>query len=53
MRKTMMMLTALAAICLVVSGTILTSCDKIDDLEGMNDNRSFYSYRAYSNDFDY
>jgi len=49
----MMILTALAAICLAVSGTMLTSCDKIDEMEGMNDNRAYYSYKAQSNDFDY
>lgn len=40
------------AICLAVSGTMLTSCEKLEE-EGMNNSADFYSYRAFSNDFDY
>ena len=42
----------LTAICLAVSGTMLTSCNKLEE-EGMNNGADFYSYRAQSNDFDY
>ena len=42
----------LTAICLAVSGTMLTSCNKLEE-EGMNNSADFYSYRAFSNDFDY
>ena len=40
-------------ICLATMGAMLTSCDKIDEMEGMNDGRAYYSYRAYSDDFKY
>ena len=42
----------LTAICLAVSGTMLTSCDKLEE-EGMNNGADFYSYRAQSTDYDY
>lgn len=43
---------SLMAICLAVSGAMLTSCEKLEE-EGMNNNADFYSYRAFSTDFDY
>ena len=36
-----------------VLGAILLSCSKMEDMEGMNDMRAFYSYKAFSSDFDY
>ena len=53
MKKTIITLTAMAALCLAVLGNMLTSCDKIDEIEGMNDQRAYYSYRAHSTDFNY
>ena len=34
---------------------LFASCDKLDEIEGMNDSRAYYSYEAvsYSNDFSY
>jgi hypothetical protein len=32
---------------------MLLSCSKAEDMEGMNDMRAFYSYKAFSKDFDY
>ena len=52
MKKILRTLTAVAAICLAVSGMMLTSCDKFEE-EGMNDAAAFYSYRAFCHDFDY
>ena len=43
---------SLMAVCLAVSVALLTSCDKLEE-EGMNNGADFYSYRAFSNDFDY
>ena len=51
MRKILRTL-SLMAICLAVSGAMLTSCEKLEE-EGMNNGAEFYSYRAFSNDFDY
>lgn len=51
MRKILRTL-SLMAICLAVTGTMLTSCEKLEE-EGMNNSADFYSYRAFSNDFDY
>ena len=45
-------LMAAAAITLMTT-TVLTSCDKLDEWEGMNDGRACYTYKAQSNDFDY
>ena len=42
----------LTAICLAVSGAMLTSCEKLEE-EGMNNGADFYSYRAQSTDYDY
>ena len=42
------------AICLAVSGTILTSCEKLEDaMDGMNESGANYSYISFSSDFDY
>ena len=45
-------LMAAAAITLMTM-TVFTSCDKLDEWEGMNDGRACYTYKAQSNDFDY
>lgn len=41
-----------ALVCIAMSGSMLTSCEKFEE-EGMNNGADFYSYRAFSNDFDY
>ena len=51
--KILRTLTAVAAICLVVSGTMLTSCDESNEIEDMNESSVYYNYRAYSKDFEY
>lgn len=50
-KKTMMV--AAALLCIASSGITLASCNKIDDMEGMNDARVYYSYRAFSDDYNY
>jgi len=52
MGKILSKLTAVAAICLAVSGTMLSSCDKLEE-DGMYNSSAFYSYRAYCTDFEY
>ena len=42
----------MAAICLVVLGTVFTSCDKYEE-EGMNEGLMYYNYRAITQDFNY
>ena len=50
--RTFLMTTAIF-ICFVASGLALTSCEKMDDMQGMNDPRADYNYRAQTTDFDY
>ena len=53
MKKCFILFSAVAAICLTVAGTMLTSCDKLEDLDGMNDSSALYSYRSFTTAFDY
>ena len=46
-------LMAAAAITLLLTTAVFTSCDKLDEWEGMNDGRAYYTYKAQSDDFDY
>ena len=57
MRKIMMTLAAGRLVltiffCCAMTTGVFTACDKLEE-EGMNDVAAFYSYRAFSNDFDY
>lgn len=45
--------TIVTFICFAALGMTLVSCNKIDEIEGMNDNRAYYGYNAFSVDFDY
>jgi hypothetical protein len=47
------LLLAAAAITLMMTTAVLTSCEKLEEWEGMNDGRAYYTYKAQSNDFDY
>lgn len=53
MRNNLMTLATVATICLAISGLMFSSCNKIDEMEGMNASRANYSYRASSVSFDY
>ena len=47
-------LMAAAAITLLLTTAVLTSCDKLlDELDDMNDGRAYYTYKAQSNDSDF
>lgn len=46
-------LMAAAAITLLLTTAVFTSCDKLDEWEGMNDSRAYYTYKAQSNDSDF
>ena len=50
MRKILM---AAAALTLIMTTAVFTSCNKMDELDGMDDIRAYYTYRAQSNDFNY
>ena len=43
----------MAAAAITLMTAVFTSCDKLDEWEGMNDGRAYYTYKAQSNDFDY
>lgn len=47
------LLMAAAAITLLLTTAVFTSCDKLDEWEGMNDSRAYYTYKAQSNDSDF
>ena len=46
------LLTATAFVC-ILSNVMLTSCEKLEDQDGMNDPRAYYNYRAMTTNFDY
>ena len=51
MRK---ILLAAAAITLMITTAVFTSCDKLlDELDDMNDGRAYYTYKAQSSDSDF
>ena len=50
MKKIMM--TLAAVLCCAMATVVFTACDKLEE-EGMNNGADFYSYRAFSIDFDY
>ena len=50
MRKLFM---AAAALTLLLTTAVFTSCNIMDELDGMDDIRAYYTYRAQSDDFDY
>jgi len=43
----------LAAAAITLMTAVFTSCDNLDEWEGMNDGRAYYTYKAQSDDFDY
>lgn len=47
------LMTVAAIFCIAASSITLNSCDKIEDLDGMNDARAYYNYRAKAYGFDY
>ncbi len=50
MRK--ILTTLVAVLCCAMTTVVFTACDKLEE-EGMNNGTNFYSYRAFSTDFDY
>ena len=45
---------AATTLLLIISGFTFASCDKLkDELEGMNESGTYYSYKSFSTDFDY
>lgn len=50
MKKIMM--TLAAVLCCAMTTVVFTACEKLEE-EGMYNAADFYSYRAFSNDFDY
>ena len=50
MKKILM---AAAAITLLLTTAVFTSCEKLEEWEGMNDGRAYYTYKAQSNDSDF
>lgn len=51
--KTTIMKVAAACFCLAALGMMFASCKELEELEGMNDPQSYYTYRSSSNDFKY
>ena len=43
----------MAAAAITLMTAVFTSCDKLDEWEGMNDGRAYYTYKAQSNDSDF
>ena len=43
----------MAAAAITLMTAVFTSCDQLDEWEGMNDGRAYYTYKAQSDDSDF